>query len=60
LLQDGGPLVKYTYQKMKTLLFIMGFTILEIKTPVPPNAGNELQSCVGLLNYQLGSNFMKK
>ena len=28
-------------------LFIMGFTIPEIKTPVPPNAGIEIQSCVG-------------
>ena len=28
-------------------LFIMAFTIPEIKTPVPPNAGNEIQSCVG-------------
>jgi len=28
----------------------MGFTIREIKTPVPPNAGNEIQSCVGMLN----------
>ena len=25
----------------------MGFTIPEIKTPVPPNAGIEIQSCVG-------------
>ena len=25
----------------------MQFTIPEIKTPVPPNAGNEIQSCVG-------------
>ena len=32
-------------------LFIMGFTIREIKTPVPPNAGNEIQSCVGMLNF---------
>jgi len=46
---------------MKTTLFIMGFTIPEIKTPVPPNAGNEIQSCVGMLNfYQLGSKFIKK
>jgi len=34
----------------------MGFTILEIKTPVPHNAGNEIQSCVGMLN--LGSKFI--
>ena len=33
-------------------LFIMGFTIPEIKTPVPPNAGNEIQSFVGMLNFQ--------
>ena len=32
-------------------LFIMGFTKPEIKTPVPPNAGNEIQSCVGMLNF---------
>jgi len=38
-------------------LFIMGFTILEIKTPVPPNAGNEIQSFVGMLNFiSLGAN----
>ena len=36
---------------MKTTLFIMGFTIPEIKTPVPPNARNEIQSCVGMLNF---------
>jgi len=29
----------------------MGFTIPEIKTPVPPNAGNEIQLCVGMLNF---------
>jgi len=30
----------------------MVVTIPEIKTttPVPPNAGNEIQSCVGMLN----------
>jgi len=27
----------------------MGFTIPEIKTPVPPNAGNEIQSCLANL-----------
>ena len=33
-------------------LFIMGYTIPEIKkTPVPPNAGNEIQSFVGMLNF---------
>ena len=32
-------------------LFIMGFTIPEIKTPVPPNAGNEIQSFVRMLNF---------
>ena len=38
-------------------LFIMGFTIPEIKTPVPPpNAGNE----VGMLNFiSWGSKFIK-
>jgi len=34
---------------MKTLQFIMGFTIPEIKTPVPPNEGNEIQ-CVQFLS----------
>jgi len=29
----------------------MGFTIPEIKTPVPHKAGNEIQSCVGMLNF---------
>ena len=29
----------------------MGFTIPEIKTPVPPNAGNEIRSIVGKLNF---------
>jgi len=29
----------------------MGFTIPEIKTPVPSNAGNEIQSFVGMLNF---------
>jgi len=28
----------------------MGFTIPEIKTRVPHNAGNEIQSFVGMLN----------
>ena len=32
-------------------LFIMGFTIPEIKTPIPPNAGNEIQSFVRMLNF---------
>ena len=32
-------------------MFIMGFTIPELKTPVPPNAGNEIQSGVGMLNF---------
>ena len=27
----------------------MGFTIPEIKTPVPPNAGNEIHSLVEML-----------
>ena len=39
----------------------MGFAIPEIKTPVPPNAGNEIQWFVGMLySYQLGSKFIKK
>jgi len=29
----------------------MGFTIPEIETPVPTNAGNEIQSFVGMLNF---------
>ena len=29
----------------------MGFTIPEIKTPVPHNAQSETQSCVGMLNF---------
>ena len=38
--------------------FIMGFTIPEIKTPVPPNAGNKIQSFVGMLNFiSLGVSF---
>ena len=42
-------------------LFIMGFTIPEIKTPVSHNAGNEIQPCVGMLKlYQLGRKFIKK
>ena len=28
----------------------MGFTIPEIKTHVPTIVGNEIQSCVGMLN----------
>ena len=39
-------------QNKNFTLFIMGFTIPEIKTPVPPNAGNEIQSFVGMLNFQ--------
>ena len=31
------------------------------KTPVPPNAGREIQSFVGILNfYQLGSKFINQ
>ena len=48
----------FMHQNKNFTLFIMGFTILEIKTPVPPNAGNEIQSCVGMLN--LGSKFIYK
>jgi len=32
----------------------MGFTIPEIKTPVPPNAGYEMISFVGMLNLSVG------
>ena len=38
-------------QNKNFTLFIMGFTIPEIKTPVPPNAGNEIQSCLGMFNF---------
>ena len=39
----------------------MGLTMHELKTRVSPNAGNEIQSCVWMLNfYQLGSKFIKK
>ena len=42
----------YTHPKYKKImLFIMGFTIPDIKTPVPPNARNEIQSFVGMLNF---------
>ena len=45
---------KYTdilTQNKNVTLFIMGFTIPEINTPLPPNAGNEIQSFVGMLNF---------
>jgi len=29
------------------------------KTSVPPNAGTEIQSFLGMLNYQLGNKFIK-
>jgi len=29
----------------------MGFTIPELKNPVPHRAGNEIQSFVGMLNF---------
>ena len=38
-------------QNENLTLFIMGFTKPEIKTPVPPNAGNEIQSFVRMLNF---------
>ena len=38
-------------QNENCTLFIKGFTMYEIKTPVPPNAGNGIQSCVGMLNF---------
>ena len=31
--------------------FIMGFTMHEEKTPVPPNAGSEIQSFLRVLNF---------
>ena len=41
----------YTHPKWKLYTVIMGFTKHEIKqTPVPPNAGNKMQSFVGMLN----------
>jgi len=45
-------IVTLAYQRRITYtLFIMGLAIPEIKTPVPPNAGNEIQSFVGMLNF---------
>jgi len=41
-----------THPKSKLYMFIMGFT-----TPVPPNAGSEIQLFVWMLNYLLGSKF---
>ena len=41
-------------QNVKVTLLKMGFTIPEIKTPVSPNAGNEIQSCVGMLILSVG------
>ena len=38
-------------QNENITLFIMGFTIPEIKTPVPPNVENEIQSFVGMFNF---------
>ena len=40
--------------KMNTLhfyTFIMGFTIHGIKTPVPPNVGSGMHSCLRVLNF---------
>jgi len=42
------------YPKCKRYTVKMGFTIPEIKTPVSPNAGNEIQSCVGMLMLSVG------
>jgi len=50
----------YTTQNENVTLFIMGSTIPEIKTPVPPNAGNEIQSYVGTLNFSCGVRLSKK
>ena len=44
----------YVYSpKMKTLHVYNGniITMHEKKTPVPPNAGREIQSFVGILNF---------
>ena len=30
----------------------------ETKTPIPPNVESGIQSCVRMLNYQLGSEFI--
>ena len=38
-------------QNENITLFIMGYTTPEIRTPVPPNAGNEMKSFVGMLNF---------
>ena len=32
----------------------------EKKTPVPPSAAIGIQSCVGMVNFQLGSKFIFK
>jgi len=48
----------HTHTKWKLNTFIMGFTIDEKKTPVPPNEGSEIQSCVVMLNFiSLGVSF---
>jgi len=45
-------LVQYILTQNKNLtLFIKEFTIAEIKTPVPSNAGNEILSFIGMLNF---------
>ena len=41
----------YFDPKWKLYTFIMGFTMHEKKTPVPSDAGCEIQSFVGLLNF---------
>ena len=47
--------------KWKLYTFIMGFTMHEKKTPVPPDAGCEILSFVGMLNfYQFINKYQKK
>ena len=40
-------------------MFYVLINITEMKTPVPPNAGNEIQSCVDVKLYKLGRKFIK-
>jgi len=41
-----------SYKQFYTLYtFIMGFTMHEKKTPLPPNLGSGIQSFLGMLNF---------
>ena len=40
-----------TLTENENYTFIMGFTMHEKKTPVAPDAGREIQSFVGMLNF---------